>query len=66
MWGIVVGSDGWVKKVPSEAPPHVSLRSDYSQSAQAWMLESRAERSALGAVPDIAVVDIGLNFLPGM
>ena len=30
------------------------------------MLESRAEGSALGAAPDIAVVDVGLNFLPGM
>ena len=28
------------------------------------MLESRAERSALGAAPDISVVDVGLNFLP--
>ena len=27
------------------------------------MLESRAERSALGAASDIAVVDVGLNFL---
>ena len=27
------------------------------------MLESRAERSALGAAPDVAVVDVGLNFL---
>ena len=29
------------------------------------MLESRAERSALGVAPDIAVVvvDVGLNFL---
>ena len=28
------------------------------------MLESRAERSALGTAPDIAtVVDVGLNFL---
>ena len=27
------------------------------------MLESRAERSALGSAPDIAVVDIGLDFL---
>ena len=26
------------------------------------MLESKAERSALGAAPDIAVVDVGLNF----
>ena len=26
------------------------------------MLESRAERSALGAEPDAAVVDVGLNF----
>ena len=26
------------------------------------MLESRAERSALGGAPDIAVVDGGLNF----
>ena len=26
------------------------------------MLESRAERSALGAAPDVAVVDVGLNF----
>ena len=29
------------------------------------MLGSRAERSALGAAPDIAVVDVGLNFLSG-
>ena len=27
------------------------------------MLESRAERSALGAAPDIAVLAVGLNFL---
>ena len=27
------------------------------------MLESRAERSALGTAPDVAVVDVGLNFL---
>ena len=27
------------------------------------MLESRAERSALGAAPDAAVVDVGLKFL---
>ena len=27
------------------------------------MLESRAERSALSAAPDIAVVAVGLNFL---
>ena len=27
------------------------------------MLESRGERSALGAAPDVAVVDVGLNFL---
>ena len=27
------------------------------------MLESRAERSALGAAPDIAVVDVSLSFL---
>ena len=27
------------------------------------MLESRAERSALGAAPDVAAVDVGLNFL---
>ena len=27
------------------------------------MLESRAERSALGAAPDVAVVDVGLKFL---
>ena len=27
------------------------------------MLESRAERGALGAAPDIAVADVGLNFL---
>ena len=27
------------------------------------MLESRGERSALGAAPDIAVVDVGLTFL---
>ena len=26
------------------------------------MLESRAERSAVGAAPDIAAVDVGLNF----
>ena len=26
------------------------------------MVESRAERSALGAAPDIAAVDVGLNF----
>ena len=27
------------------------------------MLESRAERSALGPAPDVAAVDVGLNFL---
>ena len=27
------------------------------------MLESRAERSALGVAPDVAVVGVGLNFL---
>ena len=27
------------------------------------MLESRAERSAVGAAPDIAVVGVGLSFL---
>ena len=27
------------------------------------MLEFRTEQSALGAAPDIAVVDIGLNFI---
>ena len=27
------------------------------------MLKSRAERSTLGAAPDVAVVDVGLNFL---
>ena len=27
------------------------------------MLQSRAERIALGAAPDVAVVDVGLNFL---
>ena len=26
-------------------------------------LETRAERSALGTAPDIAVIDVGLNFL---
>ena len=32
-------------------------------SAQASMLESRTERSAHAAAPDIAVVDVGLNSL---
>ena len=27
------------------------------------MLESRAERSAPGAAPDVAVVDVGLSFM---
>ena len=27
------------------------------------MLESRAERIALGAAPDVAAVDVGLNFM---
>ena len=27
------------------------------------MLESRAKRSALGAAPDITVIDVSLNFL---
>ena len=60
----MVGADAWLKKIPSEVLPHVSSRPDY-QSALAWMLESRAERSALGAAPDVAVVDVGLNFHGG-
>ena len=39
-----------VAKKTREAPRHVSSRPpDQSQSAQAWMLESRAEQRALGA-----------------
>ena len=33
------------------------------QAARVRMIESRAERNALGAAPDISVVDVGLNFL---
>ena len=46
---IVLGSDAWLRKMPRGAPRHDSSRPDYSQSAQVRMLESGAERSALGA-----------------
>ena len=56
---IVLGSDALLKKIPRVAPRHVSSRPDYS-----WMLESRAEQSALRAAPDIAtVVDVGMKCL---
>ena len=44
--------------------PHPSLRGQtrVSQRSFGWMLESRAERSALGAAPDVSVVDVGLQF----
>ena len=62
MYVIVVGSDALWKKRPSEAAPHVSSWPDQSQFARAWTLESSADRNALGAAPDISVVDLGLNF----
>ena len=46
---IVLGSDAWLIKMPREAPRRVFSRPDYNNSAQARMLESRAERSALSA-----------------
>ena len=44
---IVLDADAWLKKIPREAPRQVSSRPGWSKSTQAWMLESRAERSAL-------------------
>ena len=38
-----------VWKIPREAPRHVSFRQHCSHSAQAWICESRAERSATSA-----------------
>ena len=38
-----------VWRIPREAPRHVSSRQYHSQSAQAWIRESRAERSATSA-----------------
>ena len=40
---VVVGWDAWLRRVSREAPRHVSSWPEYSQSAQAWMLESTAE-----------------------
>ena len=62
-----VGHRAWLgclveKNITSSTSAHV-FAAKLSSSAQAWMLESRAERSTLAAAPDIAVVDVGLNFM---
>ena len=43
----MLGLDACLKEIPREALRHVSSRPDQSQSAQARMPESRAERSVL-------------------
>ena len=58
----MVGSDAWLKKYRVKRHRTLLRGQIRVKSAQAWMLESRAERSALGAASDIAAVDVGLNF----
>ena len=62
---IVLGSDALLKNNPRDTPRARLFRPRLeSVSVGLDVLESRAERSAIGAAPDVAaVVDVSLNFL---